>query len=169
MEMRNQNFNEPIDIPSGVYAGMRPPSAFGVMAGFGETEKKFYDDIDSMIKLRVKSKMFADVNVVLADVAKMNKVYSILGRYAKRIKNLSVKEFYRDYKKGMKQINKKIPVFIELPTYEKKGDGYVKKDGKSNDITIHPPLTSSAPDTKIGYEDTKSLSFSQDGDTVTTD
>ncbi|MBR4003778.1 MAG: hypothetical protein IKI95_06995 [Clostridia bacterium] len=33
----------------------------------------------------------------------------------------------KDYKKAFRQIDKKIPVFVELPTYEKCGNGMTKQ------------------------------------------
>lgn len=48
--------------------------------------------------------------------------------YPKGIEQIAVKSLKKDFKKGLKVIDKKNPVFIEMPALKKVGkDGYVKR------------------------------------------
>lgn len=98
----------------------------GVIPGFGDEERKFYEGISSMIKLRVESKLFSDINVVLDSISKKFSMYKGLGRHAIKIRNRALRRMDRSYRQGLREIDKNIPVFVELPKYEKRGNGYTE-------------------------------------------
>lgn len=101
----------------------------------------FIDRIDSMKRLSVKGRLMCDCDHLFEEL--------------ERYKSCVPKSFYRrsrrqidkDYKEGIKQINKKIPVFIELPSLKKEGNGsYSKKFDKkkiktASDISAENEIT----------------------------
>ncbi len=100
---------------------------------------------ETMERLKVKRQLILDVTELYEIFSKKIAVYKACGFYGKKFLNKSVKEIYKDFKKGVKQINEKIPVFIELPTYRKEGENmYSKKsDLKGNltkEITVTTPI-----------------------------
>lgn len=97
------------------------------------TDKSVFSNAEPMIRLSEKAKLTKDVTEVFSGLSKNKEVYLSLGRCGKRFRNMVVKSIYKDAKKGMKKINSKIPVFIEMPKYESTGNGaWVEKHGKEN-------------------------------------
>ena len=100
---------------------------------------------ETMERLKVKRQLVLDVSELYELFSKKIAVYKTCGLYGKRFLNKSLKEVYKDFKKGVKQINEKIPVFIELPTYKKEGENMFSKksDLKGNSIkefTVTSPV-----------------------------
>ena len=96
-------------------------------------EKQLYEDTSSMMRLSQKSKLMKDCITV----------FSMLTQYAKcldkRFLRLSRKTISKDYKKGLKQIEKKIPVYVEMSTLKECGPGMyteVNASAESGDENI---------------------------------
>lgn len=95
-------------------------------------EKELLDNTESMIRLKVKSKLIKDVETVFEFLSK--KEQCLTGRFLR----FTRKQLFKDFKAGIKQINKKISVFVELPEYEEKGSGMYQVNNEievSSDIT----------------------------------
>jgi len=76
-------------------------------------------------------------------------MYSRLSYFEKCLpssfKRIAIRTIRKDFKRGLKQINKKIEVYIELPKVEKVGEGMVKVEDKekkavSRDLIEVDPL-----------------------------
>lgn len=80
-------------------------------------ERELLEDTESMIRLKVKGKLMKDSELVFEFLAKKE------GCLTKGFLRFARKQILKDFKKGIKQINKKIPVFVELPKYEEKAPG----------------------------------------------
>lgn len=70
-----------------------------------------------MIRLDLKQKLISDCC----------NIYMLISRYndclSPRFKYLARKSINKDFKKGLKAINKKAAVYIELPTLQPEGNG----------------------------------------------
>lgn len=84
-----------------------------------------YEDVETLIRQKQKGKIFEDSSRVLEGIARRRKVYISLGRKGLKFMKFTVNDTFKDYKKSIKQINEKIPICVEVPTYKKeKGDDY---------------------------------------------
>lgn len=106
--------------------------------------EEFLND-DTMERLRVKRQLMLDASDLFEVFSKKIAVYKVCGRFGKRFLNNALREVYKDYKKGVKQINEKIPAFVELPTFEKEGKNmYSKKSNlkgsSEKEYTVTPPV-----------------------------
>lgn len=105
-----------------------------------EVDKDFtLDGTPTMERIRHKKKLLQDTNGIFSDLSKYKTVYP-KGYY-----NRILREIKKDVYKGFKVINKKNPVFIEMPKLESVGNGMVKEkyDGKNDEeeITVNLPIT----------------------------
>lgn len=90
-------------------------------------EDSFYDGILSMQRLRLKIGLIHDCHVGFCDLAEKK------GVSPKAFRRLAERSIKSDFRKGIRQINKKVPVFIELPKYEPIGNGQWREvDAKTN-------------------------------------
>lgn len=70
-----------------------------------------------MTRLQLKAQLIAQMNAVFVEIGRRPEHSSWLFRYrAKR-------SIYKDFVEGLKQINKKVPVYVELPKLRDEGDG----------------------------------------------
>lgn len=98
-------------------------------------DEEEYFNADTMLRLEQKGKLIHDVSFILENLAKRVQVYNSLGWRGKRFLGSSVKSVYKDFKKGLYSINKKIPVFVELPKVKSVSDnGEISKtyDGENH-------------------------------------
>ena len=113
---------------------------------------------DTMERLRIKRQLILDVSDIFEFFSKKISVYKVCGRYGRKFLNKSLHEIYKDYKEGVRQINEKIPVFIELPTYKKEGENmYSKKSNlKGNsekEYTVTPTVLKNKAEALVKNED----------------
>lgn len=81
------------------------------------------DNVPLMERLKHKAKLIKGLDEIWLSLSANRKAYP------KGFEKTSVKSLMRDFKKGLKVIDKKNPVFIEMPSLKKAGpDGYVKKE-----------------------------------------
>ncbi|MBE5741210.1 MAG: hypothetical protein E7351_01590 [Clostridiales bacterium] len=81
------------------------------------------DNVPLMERLKHKAKLIKSLDELWLSISANKRAYP------KGFERTSVKSLMKDFKKGLKVIDKKNPVFIEMPTLKKAGtDGYVKKD-----------------------------------------
>ena len=111
-------------------------------------EQQLLEDTSSMIKLKTKSKLIKDTAGVYLFLSEKERGLS------KQFVRYSRRSLLRDFKKGMRAINRKIPVYVELPKYEKKGNGMYTKETNGK-----PEQTASGNDI-IEVGDTQLLSES---------
>lgn len=91
-------------------------------------EEEEYFDSATMLRLAKKGKLIKDVSFIFDILAKEIEVYKRLGWRGKRFLSLAVKSVHNDFKIGLKKINKKVPVYVELPKYKPIGDdGVISK------------------------------------------
>lgn len=104
------------------------------------------DNTPTMERIRHKRKLIMDTNDIFVQLSKVQTIYP--KGYYKRLQ----KEIKKDVFKGLKVINVKNPVFIEMPTLKKVGNGQikaVKKDVKKDDLSeddnimVNLPVTAS--------------------------
>jgi len=80
------------------------------------------DNVPLMERLKHKAKLIRSLDDLWLSISANKRAYP------KGFEKTSVKSLMKDFKKGLKVIDKKNPVFIEMPTLKKAGtDGYVKK------------------------------------------
>lgn len=102
------------------------------------------DNTPTMERIRHKRKLISDTNGIFAELSKMQNIYP--KGYYKKMQN----EIKKDVMKGIKVINKKNPVFIEMPTLEKIGNGQVKEKYSNREppddenITVNLPTVISS-------------------------
>lgn len=87
-----------------------------------------FNEIDSMVKLTHKGKLVNDVSNLYSDIAKNREVFTSLGRYGKRTRDKAIKSLYKDFKKGLKILDEKVPVYIELPKCVEQDNGQYKEE-----------------------------------------
>ena len=86
-----------------------------------EDKKKFYDGVISMKRLQVKAKLIEDCSVIFSGLSKRAEVLP------KKFKKVAERNILRDYCKGLRIINKKCPVYVELPKIESCGNGMYRE------------------------------------------
>lgn len=80
-------------------------------------EKELLGDTTSMMRLKLKAKLIKDTSSIFGAIAKARA--TLPSKYVK----VTERTIMRDFRKGLKIIDAKVPVFIELPTLKKEGDG----------------------------------------------
>ena len=101
-------------------------------------EDKFYNMEISMKRLSNKGRLIDDCSLLFSGLSEMREVLP------KRFRKKCEKTILRDFNAGLKIINKKIPVYIEMPELKSVGDGmYREVDSKtkepvSEEITVSP-------------------------------
>ena len=99
-------------------------------------DKKFYDNIESMKRLQFKGKLIADTLVLFEELASKKEVVP------KRLRKKSERTILQDFVKGLKQINQKCKVYIEMPEIQRCGNGMVReidpktKEPVNNEIQV---------------------------------
>lgn len=73
------------------------------------------DKMDTMLRIALKGKLIKDCN----EIFEKNDKYRLC--HSKRFHKKVGRSIYKDFKAGLAEINEKVPVFIELPKYEKVG------------------------------------------------
>lgn len=80
-----------------------------------EEQKKFFDDVKSMVKLKYKGKLISDVDVIFGNLSRYKKVYLNIDKWGKKYVKLVGKSVFKDFKAGMKRIDASIGAYVELP------------------------------------------------------
>ena len=100
-----------------------------------------------MIKSDIKIALYNDFLNVFTSLSSSQQL-----KGARSFLSITKRSMLKDYKKALRQIDKKVKVFVELPTYKSVGDGMVKEvfDGEqkktTNDLVVvedFPPQTTS--------------------------
>lgn len=85
-----------------------------------------------MIRLNLKSDLINECCEIFLNINRFGQIDAHgNSNLPKSFKKLAIKSVNRDFKKGLKEINKKASVFIELPQYEKINDGIYSKNYKN--------------------------------------
>lgn len=92
----------------------------------------------SMLRLKLKAKLIKDTSSIFKDLSKNKAVLP------KRYLRISERTLMCDYKVGLKIINQKTPVYIELPKLSEAGNGMyseIRADGeKEINVPDNPML-----------------------------
>lgn len=104
--------------------------------GYYASEDFNVDDTPTMERIRHKRKLIKDTNDIFSDLAKAREIYP-RGYYNKVTKSIK-----RDVYIGLREINKKNPVYIEMAKLVKVGNGQTKKIGDEENISVNVPVTS---------------------------
>lgn len=91
-------------------------------------EENLFNDVDSMVKLKYKGNLVGNVSELFSGVAKNTEVFKSLGRYGKKTRNKAVKSLYKDFSKGLKILDKRISVFVEIPKCIEQDNGQYKEE-----------------------------------------
>lgn len=107
-------------------------------------EEDLFEKTMSMKRLKAKAKLIKDVSSLFAGISKYKATFADCGTYGKLFKRKAVKTVYKDFVKGLKVINKKISVYVEMPKYKPEGDGAYslhydgeKKDEGNKEVIVH--------------------------------
>lgn len=92
-----------------------------------------------MIRLDEKSLLIKDCCSIYSY---MSRYYSCLPRSFIRITNKSV---MRDYKKGLKAIDKKCPVYIEMPNLRNEGNGMYSEEYSNKNENVNKEIVVTTP------------------------
>lgn len=101
-------------------------------------EKDLFDDTQPMLRLRLKAKLISDTTRVFSGLAKNER--ALHRSFIKACR----RSLEKDFKKGLKNIDKKVPIFIELPKLETCGNGMFKevdpktKEPVNNEVHVTP-------------------------------
>ncbi len=117
-------------------------------------EEEQYFNAETMERLNQKGKLITDTSKVFEELAKRKEVYKTLGWRGKRFMSGAVKTVHKDFKLGLKKINKKIPVYVELPKLKSVGDSGVVSKTYDGETTPSSYEVSDIP--KIKHEPLKS-------------
>lgn len=106
-------------------------------------ERNLFDDTISMKRLAIKAKLIKDSSGLFKNLEKDRQVLNTY--YGKRYRRKAEKSVYKDFNKGLKIINGKIPVYIELPKLKPEGNGSysiskVKEDDSPKEVIIENVL-----------------------------
>ena len=118
-------------------------------------DKKFFDGEISMKRLQIKARLIEDCSVIYEGLAKNREVLP------KKFRRRSERTVLKDFLKGIRIINRKYPVYIELPQLKSCGNGmyrevdYKTKEPVNEEIHITPVDSQIESDFKkvIEYED----------------
>lgn len=96
-------------------------------------EQSLFDNQAPMKRLSFKGKLIKDTLYLFQGISKYSQV--LTGRNGKKLRKKAERSLYKDFCAGLRNIDCKIPVYIELPKLEKYGNGsYVEKlsNGEKN-------------------------------------
>lgn len=85
------------------------------------TEKGLFEDTVSMKRLKIKGKLIKDVSMLFKSLSQYKEV--LKSYYGKKFRRKAERSVYKDFVKGLKGVNSKVPVFIELPKLKEYGNG----------------------------------------------
>lgn len=125
-------------------------------------EKPLLEDRESMIRLSHEGKLMKDCTALFEFLSQKE------GCLPRKFKRRADKYIIRNFNRGMKQIEKKIPVFIELPKLEKKGNGmyavnYEKVNNPSDgEIVVNTPVVQTQHPPDIFYSEREAQEFNPD-------
>lgn len=97
------------------------------------------EEYTSMIRLQFKATLIEDCTQLFCVLAKSQ------GCTPKRFRDIATRTILKDFKKGLKQINKKIPVFVEVPEYsECSPKSYSKTTAEESEIVVPDVVNTSS-------------------------
>ncbi len=113
--------------------------------------EEMFEGVKPMMKMAIKGSLLETYNKIMAQNSKYEKCHSKF--HYRKIE----KTFWKDFKAGVKQIDAKVPVFVELPKYEQDTDkSYVVKVGDETKEKVFPnndlPAVSAVEVPKVGLE-----------------
>lgn len=124
---------------------------FFEIPGFMQTSAEQYDETPSMERIKHFTKLVKDADKLWESMSMKKKVYPFfyVGFLKKKLKSY--------VKKGVKVLEKKIPIYVELPKYKKVGNGQVKKVHENNlskddEIQVTSPIVMET--TVVPHQDT---------------
>lgn len=105
------------------------------------------DNVPLMERLKHKAKLIKGLDELWLSISANKRAYP------KGFEKYAVKSLMKDFKKGIKVIDKKNPVYIEMPTLKKVNtDGYVKRvydlpseNSADDDIEVRLPSAPNYP------------------------
>lgn len=119
-------------------------------------EKDLFDGTVPMERLKQKAKLISDTIRVFSGISKYEKVLP------RRFRKKAVTSLQSDFIKGLKQINKKIPVYIELPKLESCGNGMYKEvDPKTKEPVNNEIHTTPCQSQLVASDTPKILDYTQ--------
>ncbi|MBP3431767.1 MAG: hypothetical protein J6K39_02815 [Clostridia bacterium] len=103
-----------------------------------EEEKGLLDGQQPMLRIALKGKLIKDCDDVFDSLEKYRKCHS------KAFHRKARKTIFRDFKKGLTQINNKVDIYVELPKFESTSTGHSEHredvDGNPETVIIENPL-----------------------------
>lgn len=117
-----------------------------------EEEDLLYDT-RSMLRLKAKGKLIKDVCDIVG-VLQRNR-----NALPKSMYKVAEKSLKKDFKKGLKIVNQRIPIFIEMPELKKEGNGVysvdkkTKTDNENKEIVVNVPAVMPNYDVQLNEED----------------
>lgn len=121
--------------------------------GFMNTSTEEYDETPSMERIKHFSKLIKDADKIWDSMSRNRKIYPLL--YFSFLR----RKLKKYVKKGVKVLEKKIPIYVEMPKYKKVGNGQVKKEydkryPQPKEETVEVGLPTVAETTVVPHQDT---------------
>lgn len=114
---------------------------------------KFYNSEISMKRLINKGRLIDDCSFLFSSLAEKREVLP------KIFRKKCEKTILRDFRKGISIINKKIPVYIELPKLESCGNGMYKEIDSRTKEPINNEITVTSMDNQIEMDMKKVIEY----------
>lgn len=116
-------------------------------------ENKFYNSEISMKRLKNKGRLIDDCMLLFGGLSEKREVLP------KSFRRKCTKTILRDFNKGLKIINKKIPVYIEMPQLKSVGNGMYREIDSKTKEPVSDEITVSSFDNQIEADMKKVIDY----------
>ena len=117
---------------------------------------KFYNSEISMKRLKNKGRLIDDCSLLFCGLAEEREVLP------KSFRRKCEKTILQDFKKGLRIINKKIPVYIEMPQLKSVGNGMYREVDSKTKEPLNDEVTVSSFDNQIEHDMKKVIEYNED-------
>lgn len=118
-------------------------------------EDKFYDSEISMKRLKNKGRLIDDCSILFCGLAENREVLP------KSFRKKCERTILRDFRIGIRIINKKIPVYIEMPELKSVGNGMYREVDSKTKEPINDEIHISAIDKQIEADMKKVIDYDE--------
>lgn len=116
-------------------------------------EDKFYNSEISMKRLKNKGRLIDDCSLLFSGLSEKRDVLP------KSFRRKCEKTILRDFRKGLQIINKKIPVYIEMPQLRSVGNGMYREIDSKTKEPVSDEITVSLFDNQIEADMKKVIDY----------
>lgn len=98
-------------------------------------EEEKFEDVESMLKLKYEKNLVLDIFSIFEKFSEKADVLKFCKFWGGKFRRKALRRAYKLYCKGLKELDKKVPVFVEVPKLEKQTEDQYK-EVKGEDETI---------------------------------